>query len=473
MLKRIEARAEYDLLDDKVSGEPRYLMLQFCTEWIENFRDELEQINQSKIEIVTSNASSVSNRYVHSRLKRDKIYGNGYRFVECVPHPENTTYLVSTISMDHITTQTGSYIYRFQGPDDAVVTVYSIVKPYEDNGATSWQWYSVMAVGIPDFFVEAWHGFVTECTRLADAIEPQGEVIIIGGKKASFKPTTSWDDIVLPENIKTDIINDVSSFFTKGVGIYTKLKLKPFRKIMLAGPPGTGKTMLCSAIAKWGVDNQFVVIYVSSAHKDQGEAHGSTFAKIEEAIRTASASDYPVIILLEELDAYLHDDEKAMVLNVLDGNEADPNPNGILLVATTNYPEAIDERIMKRPGRLDRVFVIPETKSQEDAEKMLRLYLGDLWDDQFVKLIPQITGFTGAFIREVAIYALTQCAEHDLEHMPYELLQASFDNLRDRIEERDAYMKTRAGFHDLTSAPEKDDVPKRIASSKTGGLPMP
>jgi len=39
-------------------------------------------------------------------------------------------------------------------------------------------------------------------------------------------------------------------------------------------------------------------------------------------------SAYPTLILLEEMDAYLHADQKAQVLNVLDGSEAALNPKG-------------------------------------------------------------------------------------------------------------------------------------------------
>ena len=58
----------------------------------------------------------------------------------------------------------------------------------------------------------------------------------------------------------------------------------------------------------------------------------------------------------------LLDEEKALVLNVLDGAEAKENAQGTMLIATTNYPEAIDERVLKRPGRLDRVFIVPEVR---------------------------------------------------------------------------------------------------------------
>ncbi|NJR12369.1 AAA family ATPase, partial [bacterium] len=75
----------------------------------------------------------------------------------------------------------------------------------------------------------------------------------------------------------------------------------------------------------------------------------------------------------KSLDAYLKGDSKAQMLNVLDGSETPLNPQGTLLIATTNHPEQIDNRVMKRPGRLDRIFIIPELKDKDDAYAMLKV----------------------------------------------------------------------------------------------------
>lgn len=201
--------------------------------------------------------------------------------------------------------------------------------------------------------------------------------------------------------------------------------------------------MLCSALAKWAIAQGYLVIYVSSARKDPNDRYGSTFDKIEHALRVAADSAHPTMILLEELDAYLHAEEKALVLNVLDGNESLMNERGTLLVATTNYPEAIDERILKRPGRLDRIFIIPETRARNDAEQMLRQYLGVMWREDHRALVPQLVGYPGAFIREVAVHALTQCAYDDLNDLSLEMLQRSFSGLKEQLDARDDFLKHR------------------------------
>ncbi|HLA45240.1 MAG TPA: ATP-binding protein, partial [Aggregatilineales bacterium] len=242
--------------------------------------------------------------------------------------------------------------------------------------------------------------------------------------------------IVLPPTLKTELLEDVESFFGKGVQVYRRLKLKPFRKLLLAGVPGTGKTMLCSALAKWALKRRYLVVYVSSA-----DERGATFEKIEEALRAAAEAKSPTLILLEEIDAYLQKkDEKSLVLNVLDGSESAINDKGTLLIATTNYPEAIDERILKRPGRLDRIYIVPETRNALDAEKMLRQYLGVMWREEHIEVADRLVGYPGAFIREGAIYALTRVAYDSLNEISVDLLHESFDRLRSQIEARDDFL---------------------------------
>ncbi len=375
-----------------------------------------------------------------NRVDREMDLGDGYRFVGYAPLDCSVT--TKTEQFDHkgnVTFQSGGFVHEFKHqPSGQSLNVPIIATPYADNG-----WYYVVMGVIPREFTEAFAKFNSECERLAYAQEPSSRVVVIGGRKQTFEPEVDWDDIILPEKLKSDIFVDVQSFFAKGAGVYTQLGLKPFRKLLLAGVPGTGKTMICSALAKWALEQKYLVIYVSSARKKQGDDYGSTFDKIDHALSVASSSELPTLIILEELDAYLHDNEKAIILNVLDGNEASVNDKGTLLIATTNYPEAIDDRVLKRPGRLDRVFVVPETKREEDAAKMLQQYLGIMWQDAHAEIVPDLVGYPGAFIREVAVQALTQVAYNDLDELPVRILRESFDGLREQIDARDDMLKQR------------------------------
>jgi hypothetical protein len=66
-----------------------------------------------------------------------------------------------------------------------------------------------------------------------------------------------------------------------------------------------------------------------------------------------------------------------------------------------------------------------------------------MWQDDHRALVPSLVGYPGAFIREVAVYALTQIAYDDGDHLPLTVLEGSFQRLKDQIEARDDFLKQR------------------------------
>jgi hypothetical protein len=355
----------------------------------------------------------------------------GYKKIECpvITRAHNYDHA------GHLHERSGAFLYQFTETTTGRITQILVMSAHYGNHGND----LVCLATVPQMFVPIWTAFTNECNRIARSLQPTQKVVVIGGRSPSFVPTISWDEVILPSQLKNDLMDDVVSFFVKGVAVYKRLNLKPFRKLLLAGIPGTGKTMLCTALAKWAIEQGYLVVYISSADRS-----GATFGKIEHAVAVASHSNFPTLIILEELDAYLHNkEEKAVVLNVLDGAESLVNDKGTLLIATTNYPEAIDERILKRPGRLDRIFIIPEIREHDDAEKMLRKYLGSMWRDEHSVLVPSLIGYPGAFIREVAVYALTQVAYIDGTELSLEMLEDSFKRLKQQIDVRDNFLKHR------------------------------
>ena len=287
---------------------------------------------------------------------------------------------------------------------------------------------------VPEDKLETWAAFEFACARaVRPRIRRRRDVYIIGGTDAFFDPTVDWDDVILAEELKDRLLDDMEAFFTKGVPIYRQLKLPPFRKLLLAGVPGTGKTMLCAAMAKIAISKGRVVVYVSGADRD-----GASFEKIQRALQAVTAARFPVLLIVEELDAYLQGDDKARVLNVLDGIESPNNPKGALLLATTNYPEAIDERISKRPGRVDRIFIIPPIQDEEQAIRMLQHYMGDQWREPHNVVVEDLISQPGAFVREVALHARMLAAhDHQTEVTPAMLSQSVESLLKQMRTERD------------------------------------
>ena len=329
----------------------------------------------------------------------------------------------------------GALRFRFESANDSFEALLVAGWINDDDVAIQM---TVIAC-IPRDHVDHWLAFEEECHRISSsAITFREQVYIVGGSEVTFDATVDWEDVYLPQELKASISRDVDSFFEKGVAIYQRLKINPFRKILLAGVPGTGKTMLCSALAKRAQASGRFVIYVSGANQ-----YGAKFWKIHQALEMAASSGAPTIVIVEELDAYLDEESKAQLLNVLDGSETPENPFGTILVATTNHPEIIDDRVLKRPGRLDRIFIIPELDDEQDAEQMLRAYMGVDWHDEHRDIVPQLLGKPAAFIREVALSALTVAAYQDMDGVPLAVLEESLQSLLKQIEAKDDFLTAR------------------------------
>jgi ATP-dependent 26S proteasome regulatory subunit len=186
--------------------------------------------------------------------------------------------------------------------------------------------------------------------------------------------------------------------------------------------------MLCAALARLAIEKRRIVVYVSGSDRD-----GASFEKIQRAFQAVAAARYPTLLVVEELDAYLRGDDKARVLNVLDGVESPNNPRGSLLLATTNYPEAIDERILKRPGRLDRIYIIPTIRDEAQAEAMLRHYMGEHWQEDHITVAAQLVDFPGAFVREVALQARMLAAHNQRTEVDLSMLERSIGDLAGQL----------------------------------------
>lgn len=328
----------------------------------------------------------------------------------------------------------GAYAFRFTVEDEEPFEVIYVSSYFDDDV----QDLTAIAL-LPEDKLETWAAFEYACARaVRPRIRRRRDVYIIGGTDAFFDPTVDWDDVILPGDLKHDLLEDMEAFFNKGVEIYRQLKLAPFRKLLLAGVPGTGKTMLCAAMAKLAIDQGRIVVYVSGSDRD-----GASFEKIQRALQAVTAARYPVLLIVEELDAYLHEDDKARVLNVLDGVESPNNPQGALLLATTNYPEVIDERIAKRPGRLDRIFVIPTIQDEAHAEQMLRHYMAEQWRDEHVAVASELVGQPGAFVRESALHARMLAAHAHSTEVTLDFLQASVDSLLRQLRSSNDFLNRR------------------------------
>ncbi len=415
---------------DKLSLDLRYesLVRWARGEW------NTRQLGDAPITLWAS--ENCGNKLAHERIKagrklKGKAQYKGYEELDCpfvVPisdyrSPGRHAILAETV---------GAFLFSFVDAEGPFNVLY-VNSHYRDEDT------SVIAIAlVQKVHLDTWAAFEAQCNTAVRYLERRQDVFIIGGTNAYFKPSVDWNDVILPEELKNDVRDDMEAFFKDGVGIYQQLNLAPFRKLLLVGPPGTGKTMLCAALAKIALQQKRVVVYVSGADED-----GASFHKIHHALNVVANAHYPVLMIVEEIDVYLRKDDKAQILNVLDGLESPNNPRGALLLATTNYPEVIDERIAKRPGRMDRIMVIPTIQNEEQAAQMLSRYMGTQWHESHRRVVPALVGQTGAFVREVALYARMLAAHNRETLVSLAILEQSVESLTNQLSTGDDMMPRR------------------------------
>ncbi|MBN1680200.1 MAG: ATP-binding protein [Anaerolineae bacterium] len=420
------------------------------TEWKQRYADREYQLLWA--------AESCGNQLAQSRVKprrrlKNKTYYTGVVQIPCELVISISEYVVPGRKA-MLGETVGAFVFSFEHPDGDFEIVY-VSSYYRDDDP------NIIAIAlVPPEHLDAWVNFETLCNEAVRRPSRRQDVYIIGGTNAYFKPTVEWNEVILPAHIKEDLHSDMEAFFKDGVPIYQELNLAPFRKLLLVGPPGTGKTMLCAAMAKRALRRSRVVVYVSGADDD-----GASFHKIHHALNVVANAGYPVLLIVEEIDVYLRKDDKARILNVLDGLESPNNARGALLLATTNYPEVIDERISKRPGRMDRIFVIPPIPDEDLARQMLQHYMGPQWHEEHIDMVPSLVGQTGAFVREIALHARMLAAHNQRRTVDLETLQQSVFSLTNQMNTGDDLLPRRQigfgssggnGFGDLEEIESPD-----------------
>ena len=194
------------------------------------------------------------------------------------------------------------------------------------------------------------------------------------------------------------IAEEIRDFFTRGEK-FKKYGFAHKRGFLFHGPPGTGKSTLLRLIEERFIENFKGVVFLWNG--DQ------SLKNIIECFRTFEA-DRPLCIVVEDLDRVLMDCEHEL-LGVLDGQVA---LNNVVFLATTNFLEAIPERVKNRPSRIDRLVLVPPPPLE--ARFMYLLNLG-LSQQEATDIAAVTGGMSMAHLKEVVVSHL--CLEMPLKEI--------------------------------------------------------
>ncbi|KAF8986907.1 P-loop containing nucleoside triphosphate hydrolase protein, partial [Cyathus striatus] len=217
--------------------------------------------------------------------------------------------------------------------------------------------------------------------------------------------TTSFEDVCIPEKI-VDTLRTIISLRLKFPSAFASgiLGRESMGGVLLYGPPGSGKTMVCRAVASECGARMLVTKPSDIMDKYIGESE-----KLVKAIFTLAYRLAPCLIFIDELDSFFgkrKDDDKKWIrdlsefLQSMDGlKSAKENKDaGVVLIGATNRPQDIDEAVIHRlPTRM-----ILDAPDEKQRKRILELHLREDALDDDVKLdeiAAKTTNYSGSDLK--------------------------------------------------------------------------
>jgi AAA+ superfamily predicted ATPase len=238
------------------------------------------------------------------------------------------------------------------------------------------------------------------CEKSVDAL-PSSQFVFTETQSGIVmtKKSVNLDTLIrFPDGEFIEIMNEIEKFWSSE-SVFRKHGFLWKRGFMLYGPPGSGKTSLVQIISDMVIERGGVAVYVDNPHL--GAAGLQQFRRIEPT--------RPIVVIMEDIDAIVRHFNESAVLSLLDGEMQIDN---VLFIATTNYPENLDKRIINRPSRFDIIKKIgmPSATSR-------RIYLKaknpELSEETLTRWVAETDGFSLAHLREVI--ASVECLGHDFD----------------------------------------------------------
>lgn len=234
-------------------------------------------------------------------------------------------------------------------------------------------------------------------TKLSDAIVVE-------------KPNIKWDDVAGLEAAK-EALKEAVILPIKFPHLFTGNR-KPWKGILLFGPPGTGKSYLAKAVATEANNSTFFSVSSSDlVSKWLGESE-----KLVKNLFEMARDNKPSIIFIDEVDSLCgsrsdNESESARRIKtefLVQMQGVGNNTDGILVLGATNIPWALDAAIRRRFEK--RIYIdLPEEHARSE---MFKLNLGNtphVLTEQDIRVLGQKTeGYSGADISIVVRDALMQ-----------------------------------------------------------------